>query len=111
MSRGDVWLEHLMPWRGEGSTRAWRRTRKIVLERDDYRCQLNYPGCLGEATEVDHAVNIAAIGIQRRDALDPDVCAATCVNCHRLKTIRESQAGRHRKRRRPRQHPADAPGG
>ena len=36
-----------------------------ALERDGHQCQLGYPGCLGEATEVDHIVNIATTGIAR----------------------------------------------
>jgi 5-methylcytosine-specific restriction protein A len=37
-----------------GSTTRWRTLRAQILARDGYRCQLRLPGCLGEATEVDH---------------------------------------------------------
>ena len=30
------------------------RLRPLVLERDGHRCQLEYPGCKGHATQVDH---------------------------------------------------------
>lgn len=51
-------------WR-KGSTRAWRRTRALVLARDGHRCQLALPGtwrtrdgqvrrCLGVATQAHH---------------------------------------------------------
>ena len=33
---------------------AWKRTRRQVLFRDGYWCQLEYPGCTGLATHVDH---------------------------------------------------------
>jgi len=35
-------------------SRAWERTRRTVLERDRHRCRLEYPGCEGRATHVDH---------------------------------------------------------
>jgi 5-methylcytosine-specific restriction endonuclease McrA len=37
-------------------TRAWRRIRAVVLYRDRYLCQLEYPGCLGVATHCDHVL-------------------------------------------------------
>lgn len=40
----------------KGSTRAWRRKRLLVLERDGYRCQLKLEGCTGRATHVHHTV-------------------------------------------------------
>lgn len=40
-------------WKG-GSTRAWRRIRLLVLERDSYRCRLQLTGCTTVATEVHH---------------------------------------------------------
>ena len=93
------------------STRAWRRVRADVLERDGYQCQLGYPGCLGEASEVDHIISIAATGTARRDALDADWCAAVCSACHRRKTAQEAKAGRNRRRCPPYRHPADWPVG
>lgn len=38
-------------WSGE-----WVRTRRRVLARDMWVCQLQWPGCEGKATHVDHIV-------------------------------------------------------
>ena len=44
-----------MTWSGRGGSRKWRRLRKLVLERDDYRCQLKYADrCRGRADTVHH---------------------------------------------------------
>lgn len=44
-----------MPWGKRGGSRAWRRKRARILERDNHRCQLAYPGyCLGHATTAHH---------------------------------------------------------
>lgn len=46
--------------RAAGSTRAWRRVRLLVLERDGWRCQLpaddGHGLCLAFAGHVDHIV-------------------------------------------------------
>lgn len=34
----------------------WRRQRARILARDEYRCRIQGPKCLGKATEVDHLV-------------------------------------------------------
>ena len=55
----------------------WKRTRKLVLERDGYVCQLQYPGCTGEATHADH--------IQPRrhgGTNDPANLRAACATCN-----------------------------
>lgn len=42
---------------GNGSTRRWRRLRRLILERDGYMCGLKIEGiCLGRATEVHHVL-------------------------------------------------------
>jgi 5-methylcytosine-specific restriction endonuclease McrA len=43
-------------WDGQGSTRAWRRVRALVLERDHHRCQLRGDKCTSYATHVHHLV-------------------------------------------------------
>ena len=61
---------------GRGSTRAWRKTRVLVLVRDGYRCQLRLPGvCVGEAAHVHHT---------RGKALgdDPAYLLASCAPCN-----------------------------
>jgi 5-methylcytosine-specific restriction enzyme A len=35
---------------------GWKRTRRLVLARDRYRCTLELPGCGGRATEADHII-------------------------------------------------------
>ena len=60
-----------------GSTRAWRKTRALVLERDAHICQLQIPDvCLGTATHVHH--------IQDRDVVgdDPALLVAACAPCN-----------------------------
>lgn len=96
--------------RGEGSTRAWRRARAKVLDRDDHRCRIRIPGvCVGHATEVHHVVGIAETRTRRRDATDPEQCIAACPPCHAVITKQQTQEGRARRtgRRRPPMHPSD----
>ena len=60
-----------------GSTRAWRKTRALVLQRDSHICQLQIPDvCLGTATHVHH--------IQDRDIVgdDPTFLIAACSKCN-----------------------------
>lgn len=63
-------------WQG-GSTRAWRRRRALVLQRDGYRCQVQGQGCTGQATHVDHVVPRGQGGT---DALDN--LRAACAHCN-----------------------------
>jgi len=72
-----------------GSTRKWRKLRKLILERDRYRCQLNLPpacdctirgckrfhGCTTIAT-VAHHLDGKAIGD------DPARVVAACQACN-----------------------------
>jgi hypothetical protein len=46
----------------KGSTRAWRRTRAVVLLRDGYRCRLQLGVCTGVATCVHHTLGRAVTG-------------------------------------------------
>lgn len=94
---------------GQGTGWAWGKIRAQVLERDNYQCRFELPGCLQEADQVDHVDNLAALGISRRDpiALDPDRCVAVCAPCHCTKTLAESHAARRAKRKRkPYVHPS-----
>jgi hypothetical protein len=61
-------------WSG-GSTRAWRRTRALVLVRDGYTCQLRLPGCTSLAEHVHHT---------RGKALgdDPAYLLSSCAHCN-----------------------------
>lgn len=40
----------------KGSSAAWRRVRKLCLERDGFRCQIKGPNCTTVATTADHIV-------------------------------------------------------
>lgn len=53
---------------------AWRRVRKLVLERDEYRCRIRGRGCTEVATTVDHIVPLSAGGAR----LDPANLQAAC---------------------------------
>lgn len=55
-------------WSAKG--RPWQRTRRRILERDGYRCQVPDPHhCTIVATEVDHIVPKAQGGPDRDDNL------------------------------------------
>lgn len=69
-----------------------RHVRVRVLERDDWQCQLGYPGCTYHATEVDHIESTAAIGVSREHVTE-DGCQAVCSSCHSIKTAAEKRAG------------------
>lgn len=77
------------------STRAWKRLRRQVLQRDQYQCKLRIPGiCIGHATQVDHTISTAAGGAE----LDPNNCASSCQPCNAWKASQEGAAARRRKR-------------
>jgi 5-methylcytosine-specific restriction endonuclease McrA len=60
-----------------GSTRAWRRTRARVLDRDGHQCQLRIEGiCTGRATHVHHTHGRAITGD------DPAHLVAACPDCN-----------------------------
>ena len=72
--------------------RPWRRTREEVLKRDSYLCQCEDCKRLERvrpAHEVDHVVPLAQGGTDSLSNL-----AAINHDCHRVKTLRESAAGR-----------------
>lgn len=56
----------------------WRRLRLLVLERDNYRCQMRGEGCTGTATQVDHVVPLDRGGSR----LDPTNLQAACAHCN-----------------------------
>ncbi|BCO57167.1 HNH endonuclease [Mycobacterium intracellulare subsp. intracellulare] len=91
-------------------TYAWQRTRRRILRRDDWECQIRGPRCLGDATEVDKRTPISLGG---RDDDDENL-RAVCTPCHRSKTAREAAAAgaaaraRRSGKRPPRMHPSDA---
>lgn len=84
---------------GSGGGWAYSAAKPRILERDHWQCQLRYPGCLIEATEVDHITNIARLGIPRSHIDDTNLQAA-CHYCHGIKTAAERRAGQQRTRAR-----------
>ena len=60
------------------TTRAWRVTRKEILERDGYRCTIGMEGCTGEATQVDHIHPLAFGG----DPYSANNLRGACANCN-----------------------------
>lgn len=61
-------------WRSRnGSTRAWRRVRALVLARDGRVCRMD-PECHAPATTVDHVVPLSQGGA----FLDPANLRAAC---------------------------------
>lgn len=66
---------------GAGSTRSWRRLRRVILARDGYSCQVPVDGtdrlCGAYATHVDHV-------IRRRDGGSdhPANLRAACRDCN-----------------------------
>lgn len=61
----------------KGSTRAWRRTRALVLARDGHRCQLRLQGCTGQATQAHHVLGRSVTGD------DMAHIVAACAHCNR----------------------------
>jgi hypothetical protein len=60
-----------------------RGTVVLVLARDNYRCVLALPGCLGEATVADHRANRGAGGSKVLD--NPSCLIAACALCNGAK--------------------------
>lgn len=93
---------------GTGSWSGQRRafpaaTRRAILDRDAWTCQLRYEGCTGRATIADHIVPHAEGGSD-----DPTNGQAVCPSCHDIKTRAEQARGRARRpqrRRPPQPHP------
>lgn len=65
-------------WDGRGSTRAWRRLRVAVLQRDRNRCRIRRPGtCVGTSVPM-HVHHL--LGKTRGD--DPRFVVAACAPCN-----------------------------
>jgi len=96
------------PWDGKRTassrlvnTAAWRKVRAQVLKRDRNRCQIRDDGCTGEASQVDHIVNVGAGGAP----LDPRNVQAVCARCNARKAGREATVARNAWKRTPERHP------
>ena len=64
-----------MSW-DRGSTRAWRKVRAHVLDRDGHQCQLRLDGCTGRATHAHHTHGRRVTGD------DPAHLVAACEHCN-----------------------------
>jgi 5-methylcytosine-specific restriction endonuclease McrA len=65
-------------WAG-GSTRAWRKYRRTILDRDGWQCLLKLDGrCRTIATEVHHLDGVRA-GLMPEDTTR---CIAACQPCN-----------------------------
>lgn len=62
-------------WAG-GSTKAWRKLRAQILERDGHRCQVRLPGCTDVATHAHHTMG------RDRTGDDPRYIVASCEHCN-----------------------------
>ena len=63
--------------RGDLKTHRWTQTRKTILQRDGYECQIQGPKCVGRANEVDHIIPKAWGGDENYDNL-----RAACKPCN-----------------------------
>lgn len=61
-------------------SQAWLRIRRAILARDNYTCQLVYPGCEHVASEVDHILARRFGGPDH-----PDNLRAACRHCNRAR--------------------------
>ena len=57
---------------------TWRKVRRIVLDRDQYRCMIQMEGCTVTATQVDHIAPLAFGGAP----YDVNNLRASCANCN-----------------------------
>lgn len=88
--------------RRAGLPRDWNRRRQRVLDRDDHRCRIRGPKCIGKATDVDHII--------RGDNHDEVNLQAACRPCHNAKTSRESNEVQTRMRKAAKRPPPRHPG-
>lgn len=69
----------------KGSTTAWRRTRRIVLQRDEYQCQLQLDGCTGRAKwslTGKHQAHVHHIKGRAITGDDPRWLVTSCAPCN-----------------------------
>lgn len=76
--KGGYCAEHRRERRSPSSrvtgTAAWKRVRRLVLERDGWTCRY----CGRPAQTVDHVEPVSRGG----DPLDPENCVAACGSCN-----------------------------
>lgn len=84
--------------RDRTSTYQHQTQRKRILRRDQHRCQLHGPTCIGMATEMDHRIPVAFGGSD-----DDTNMQAVCRPCHQHKSSMEGVQARNADRARRRQ--------
>ena len=57
---------------------TWRKVRRVVLDRDQYRCLVQMEGCQVTATQVDHIIPLAFGGAP----YDLGNLRAACASCN-----------------------------
>ena len=89
--------------------------RLAVLDRDGV-CQLGFDCCLGQATEIDHVLSVAELGVDHPYLDHEDNLRGVCRPCHARRTeaqklarIRQSNARRAARRKlpKPSKHPGE----
>lgn len=79
---------------------------RAVRERDGDTCQLRFAGCTGAYEELDHIVNVASSGLDRRAGAETaDDLQCVCRHCHNIKTQAEARTARGISKRTPERHP------
>jgi 5-methylcytosine-specific restriction enzyme A len=79
-------------------SRAWQTVRRQVLARDGFECQIRLPKCRGQATAVDHIVELEDGG-SRYDLSNLQAACASC-NASKRNTSLALRAKRARVQRR-----------
>src|SRR5512133_1652537 len=89
--------QHSKPWTNRVadsrySSHEWRKKRAYVIQRQP-TCQLNFPGCTGRSTQVDHILSandrpdLFLVGSNLR---------GVCAKCHHKRSAEQSKAKRKR---------------
>ena len=88
--------KHPTPQQAQGKVYAdprWRKTRQVVLTRDDHTCQV----CGAPATHVDHQPPVTILLARGESPFDPAYCRACCASCAgRADAARAHPGGRGR---------------
>ena len=80
-------------------------TRKQIMDRDNWQCQIKGERCIGQATEADHRIPHSEGGTD-----DASNGQAACEPCHKEKTHTERLRGMQKRsrKREPMRHPGIA---
>jgi len=73
------------PWPGFEDRPGWDDVRRLVMERDNFTCQLCKKAVTPETCEVDHLMKYSSFK-RPVDANRPENCWTLCIPCHKTKT-------------------------